>query len=157
MAKLLLMGGSHPVQYILLVESNLRDPSLHTLLGLNEPIPGLADYLLDDVPIQELLIDPGIEKLRLLLAGRKTPNSAELLGSGKMRHLVEEFKARYDNRYIIFDAPAVSTYPDTLVLSEMMDVTVVVIGAGSTPLERILETEEKLRDKRMIGFVLNKA
>jgi capsular exopolysaccharide synthesis family protein len=143
-------------QYVLLVESDLRNPSLQAMLALNDSMPGLADYLLDDVPIQELLIDPGIERLRLLLAGRKTPSSAELLGSGKMSDLVEEFKTRYDNRYIIFDAPALMAYPDTLVLSDLIDAIVVVIEAGSTPLERIMDTEKKLRDKNMIGFVLNK-
>ena len=75
--------------------------------GLGEDIPGIESYFLDDTPLEELLVSPGIEKLTLLPAGRSVLDATEWMGSPKMEALVRELKERYEDRYILFDTPGI--------------------------------------------------
>jgi non-specific protein-tyrosine kinase len=141
---------------VVLVEADLRRPVLQKYLGFSPSLNGLTDYLLDGVPINELLVNSGIPKLYLLPAGKSTSDSAELLGSERMKQLIEDFTRLCKNCYIIFDTPSLLEYPDTLVFSEIVDEVLMVVGAETTPLERILEAQEKMKDRNLLGFVLNK-
>ena len=75
-------------QSVLLVDANLQDPKIHEVFDLG-PSEGLANYLLDDTPLEDLLIHPGIGRFVLLPGGRAVPHSAEALTSPKMIALVE--------------------------------------------------------------------
>jgi non-specific protein-tyrosine kinase len=142
---------------VILVEADLRRPVMQKYLGYDEPLRGLADYLLDDVPVNELLVNPGIPKLDILFAGRSIPDSAELLGSTKMKQLIEDLTCLYTNCYVIFDMTSVHEYPDALVLTEFIDAVVFVVAAESTPLEKIMTAQNKIKDRDLLGIVLNKA
>ena len=87
---------------VLLVDTDLRRPAIHRMLGLEAP-EGLSNYLLKEAEIPDLLLHPGIEKLVLLPAGRPLPQSAELLGSPRMKHLVQELRERYPERVVLFE------------------------------------------------------
>ena len=90
---------------VLLVDANLRHPSLHEQLGLPGS-PGLSDYLSKDTPLSELFVHPrGIDHLTILPGGHAMLNSAEMLNSPKMSRLVDELKTRYASRIVIFDLP----------------------------------------------------
>ena len=80
-------------QTVLLVDANLRNPSVHNVFDLGD-CPGLADYLLDNQPLEDLLVHPGIGRFVLLAGGRAVFNSSEILTSPKMLALVEELKHR---------------------------------------------------------------
>jgi capsular exopolysaccharide synthesis family protein len=140
---------------VVLVEADLRRPVLQKYLGFPPSLNGLTDYLLDGVPINELLVNSGIPKLYLLPAGKSTPDSAELLSSARMKQLIEDFTSQRTNCYIIFDTPSLLEYPDTLVFSEFVNDVLMVVGAETTPLEKILEAQEKIKDRNLLGFVLN--
>src|SRR5262249_58704892 len=103
-------------QTVLLVDANLCSPSIHEVFGLDD-CPGLADYLLDDLPVEDLLVHPGIGRFVLLPGGRAISNSAEILTSPKMLALVEEFKHRYPARIIIFDLPPLLHTADVIAFS----------------------------------------
>jgi protein-tyrosine kinase len=143
-------------QTVLLVDADLRSPTVHKLLGL-EIESGLSDYLLNDVMLSDLLINPGIEKLVILPAGKSIPNSAEILGSPKMRELVQEMKERYRDRYVIFDSPPLLSSPDPLIFSSYVDGILLVVEAGKTSTHQITEAMNLLKEKNIIGTVLNKA
>ena len=85
-------------QTILLVDCDLRQQNVHKSFGFNSPC-GLIDYLVDDKPLKDVIIWPKIDQLTLISGGRTIQNSAELLGSPRMKGLIEEMKARYDDRY----------------------------------------------------------
>ena len=78
---------------VLLVDLDLRNPSVHKLFGL-ETHAGLVEHLLDDVPVSEILINPGIERLVVLPSGRSVMNSSELLSSPKMPRAPRQEKIR---------------------------------------------------------------
>jgi Mrp family chromosome partitioning ATPase len=117
---------------------------------------GLTDYLLRDEALPSLLIRPGIEKLTVLPAGLPSENSAELLRSQKMQQLIGEMKNRYSNRYIFFDAPPVLTSIDTMVLSEYVDKTLLVIESGRVKPSQVAEALNRLEKNKLLGTVINK-
>ena len=89
---------------VLLVDADIRKPTIHSYLGI-ENSAGLTDCLLEEVDVKDALIQTGIGKLSFLPAGRSVPNPAEVFTSQRMRDFFLEMKNRYNDRYIIIDTP----------------------------------------------------
>ncbi len=142
-------------QTVLLVDVNLNNPCLLKAFGIKTE-EGLTDYLLNDKPLSDLLISPGIENLVLLPAGRKVTNSAELLRSKKMQQLISEMKNRYEDRYIFFDAPPMLTCVDTMVMSKFIDKALFVVESGRVKPQKVSEALNLLEENKILGTVLNK-
>ena len=144
-------------QTVLLVDANLRSPSIHEVFGLDD-CPGLADYLLDDQPVEDLLVHPGIGRFVLLPGGRAISNSSEILTSPKMLALVEEFKHRYPARIIIFDLPPLLHTADVLAFSPYTDALLLVVEEGKTTAAELQHALSLVKNSRpVVGTVLNKA
>jgi non-specific protein-tyrosine kinase len=141
-------------QNVLLVDADLRRPTIHTFFGL-DPSPGLRDHFVNGTSIESIMVHPGIERLTLLPAGGRMDNSTEVLGSHRMEALVEELKHRYPDRYILFDAPALCTCSDPVVLSGYIDAMVLVVRAGHTTTEDIKSGLEIIGEANVLGIVLN--
>ncbi|TKB82796.1 MAG: CpsD/CapB family tyrosine-protein kinase [Nitrospira sp.] len=144
-------------QTVLLVDANLRNPSIHDVFGLKD-CAGLADYLLDDVPVENLLVHPGIGRFVLLPGGRAIQNSTEILTSPKMLALVEEFKHRYPSRIVIFDLPPLLQTADVLAFSPYTDALLLVVEEGKTSADDVQRALSLVKESRpILGTVLNKA
>ena len=144
-------------QTVLLVDADLRSPSIHEVFGLKD-CPGLADYLLDDQPVENLLVHPGIGRFVLLPGGRAISNSTEILTSPKMVALVEEFKHRYHSRIVIFDLPPLLHTADVLAFSPYTDALLLVVEEGKTTTEEVQRALSLVKNSRpVLGIVLNKA
>ena len=118
---------------------------------------GLTDYLSGDAEISEILLNPGIDRLVIVPSGKTLPNSAELLSSPKMQLLVDDFKTRYPaDRVIIFDCSALLAHTDSLVLTRYVDGILLVVEEKRTSTEQIKKVMELLKDKPVIGSVINK-
>ena len=143
-------------QTVMLVDTDLRQPKISRYLGCTAE-KGLSDYLQNDVPVSDLLINPGLEKMVVLPAGRPLYGSTEVLGSPKMKKLVSEMKQRYPDRYVLFDCPPVLTVPDALVFSSYVDGVILIVEAGKTSRDQIRKAVEMLEDKNIVGLVMNKA
>ena len=113
-------------QTVLLVDTDLRNPKIHEYLDCNMG-KGLSDYLQDDVPVAELLVNPGLDNMVVFPAGKPLHGSTEILGSPKMERLVQEMKRRYPERYVIFDCPPVLTVSDALIFSSYVDGVILVV------------------------------
>lgn len=143
-------------QSVLLVDANLRHPTVHEMFDLGE-CQGLADYLLDDVPIEQLLVHPGIGRFVLLPGGRTVSHSAEALTSPKMVALVDEFKHRYQSRMILFDLPPILQTSDVLAFSPYLDAMLVVIEEGRTKAEDVERALALIKQSTpVLGTVVNK-
>jgi non-specific protein-tyrosine kinase len=119
---------------------------------------GLADYLQRKVALEDIILNPGIEKLTIIPGGRPLPNSAELLSSNRMKDLVVELKTRYqEDRIVIFDSPALLACTDPLVFSDAIDGVILVVQAERTSPEEIKRVTELLKDRNLLGTVLNKS
>jgi capsular exopolysaccharide synthesis family protein len=142
-------------QTVLLVDGDLRTPSLYRYLDLPSG-PGLVDYLTSGYPIADSLVHPeGLANLVVLPAGNPTTQSHELLSSPVMVALVQELKHFYPDRYVLFDLPPL-LYADPLAFAPLVDGIVLVVEAGSTPREEIIRAQEMLQEFPVLGFVLNK-
>jgi non-specific protein-tyrosine kinase len=148
---------------VMIVDTDLRHPwkyhydFAHDYWGLN-PGKGLADYLLGQAEIEDILVNPGIEKLTIMPAGRPLPNSAELLGSNRMEQFILEVKNRYGlNRICIFDSPALLLYTDPLVFTHLLDGILLVVEAERTTPADLEKVMGLLEGKPLLGTVFNKS
>src|SRR5690606_11992968 len=117
---------SQETQYtVLLVDFDLRDPSIHNYFNCNVRY-GVGDYLYDDKPIEDILFTPGIDGRVVLPCTRPIVNSSEALSSPKVSDLVEELKSRYSNRIVIFDLPALLSSDDVLAFSPYIESVLMV-------------------------------
>lgn len=142
-------------QTILLVDCDLRQQNVHKSFGFNSPC-GLIDYLVDDKPLKDIIIWPKIDQLTLISGGRTIQNSAELLGSPRMKDLVEEMKVRYDDRYVLFDAPPVLLGADTLALAPYVDCLIMVVQEGRTSMRAVQKSLKLIAEEKFLGFVINR-
>ena len=140
--------------HALLVDCDLRNPSLTRWFGLQEK-KGLSDYLMGKSEMQDILIKTSIDKLNILSGGSIQENPVELIGSNKMKSLIQDLKARYDDRYIIIDSSPILATTEPSVLSEMVDGIILVIKSGDTPRETIQQAVKLLNKNKILGVVLN--
>jgi capsular exopolysaccharide synthesis family protein len=143
-------------QTVLLVDANLREPSVHRYFGFT-PEVGLSDVLLSGVPLDRVLVNPGVERFVILPGGRPLANSAEMLGSQNMEKLVQELKMRYPSRMVVFDLPPVLSVADTLAFAPYVDGAVMVTRENKTRREDVTRAAEMLKSVELIGTVLNQA
>jgi protein-tyrosine kinase len=142
-------------QTVLLVDGDLRNPTIHRYLDLPSG-PGLTDFLTSGYPIADSLVHPeGLANLVVLPAGSKTHDSAELLSSPRMLDLVRELKHFYPDRYVLFDLPPL-IYADSLAFAPLVDGIILVVESGKTPREEITHAMDLLKEFPVLGFVLNK-
>ena len=142
-------------EHVLLVDADLRKPSIHARFGFNG-VKGLSEYLSAGVDLSTLLLKTGVDKLTLLPSGTPPANPSELISSGRMSALVAELKARYEDRYIIIDSPPPLMAPETSALAKWVDGILVVARYGSTPLDLVEELISQLDRKKVIGAVINR-
>ncbi|MBW1635167.1 MAG: polysaccharide biosynthesis tyrosine autokinase [Deltaproteobacteria bacterium] len=143
-------------QFALLVDCDLRRPSLARLFGLSSICRrGLADYLRDDCDVSELIHKTSIEKLSLLASGDSPVNPAELLSSVRMSGLVDELSNRYHDRLIIFDTPPYQIASETNVLAQVVDGIVLVVGYGKSDKSHIKTMVDQIGRDKIFGVVFN--
>jgi non-specific protein-tyrosine kinase len=142
-------------QTVLLVDGDLRQQDIHKRLGFRSD-RGLADYLVDDRPVQEIITWPGIDKLTVISGSRVLHESTELLGSTRMTDLVQEMKTRYPDRYVFFDVPPILSSADALAFVPLVDYVIMVVRSGTTSENDVKKALELIPQDKVIGFVLNR-
>tara|TARA_R110002153_G_scaffold18021_5_gene63277 strand:- start:112243 stop:113073 length:831 start_codon:yes stop_codon:yes gene_type:complete len=143
-------------QTVLLVDMDMRNPSIKEYFSL--PVnKGLRDYLEEDLQLSDVLVNPGVKGMVILPGVGRAENSAELLSSPKMVHLVEDLKAQYDSRMIIFDVPPLLQTDDVLLASKYFDCTLLILEDGKNKEAEITKSMQLLENHNLIGTVLNKS
>jgi len=141
----------------ILVDADLRKPSLHKLFGVSNN-QGLTTMAVEDSALAEPpLVETGLDNLWLLPSGPLPPNPAEILGSRRMEEIITALKARAD--VVLFDAPPAIAVTDAAVLGTKVDGVLLVIRAGKTRREHAQRAQELLErvKVRVVGAVLNNA
>lgn len=141
---------------VLLIDCDMRRPKLAQLFSLNAPF-GLSNVLVDPSFEKESILPTRINGLDVLLAGDIPPNPSELLGSNRMRALLERARKKYD--FIILDTPPVNLVTDAVVLAPMTDGVLFVVRSYISergPVLRALEQMDLVQAK-LLGFVFNDA
>jgi len=139
----------------LLIDSDLRYPTIHSRLTLNQS-PGLTEILEGSIGLDSGIIHTEKENLKVITSGNLSSYPVELLETGKLRELVRELKSQFD--LILVDSPPVIPYSDATVLSSQVDGVLLVIQSGKTPKDDIHQAYATLQDNQanILGAVLNK-
>ena len=138
---------------VLLVDTDLRRPSLHTLFNVSNTA-GLTTTL-NDPQQGRLPVVQVQQNLWLLPAGAPDPNPTSLVTSLAMKQMLEEASTQFD--WVILDTPPVGLMPDANLLAAMVDVAFVVVNAGQTPYPLVKKAVDAIGLDRVLGVVLNRA
>ena len=138
---------------VLLVDADLRKPGVHLLFDLPNS-HGLTTLLRSDkVDLQAVAQATEQDNLRILTTGPLPPNPVELLGSHRMRAVLERLKAAHD--LVIFDGPPLQVVTDSAILSSFVDGTLFVIGGGRRATVRLGRESLDRAGAHVLGAVLN--
>jgi len=136
---------------VLLIDADLRAPSLHRALNLAND-RGLSDALRDG---QELSFVEASNGLTVLCAGTPGPTPLAGLTSKRMGEIIDLCASRFD--WVLVDTPPVGVLPDAQVLARLVGAVLFVIGAGSTPAATVERSIAELGGPEAIfGLVLNR-
>lgn len=157
---------------VLLVDADLRKPSVHRVFGLGRE-PGITDYvlgnyqwrevvgsisdvMLGDFEIDDLLKTPGMDNLHIVTAGTKPPNPTEVLSSERFREFLREAREAYD--FVFVDAPPVLPVADSAEIAPLMDGVLLVYTVGRIGRGVLKRAKSNLDnvDAKVLGVVLNK-
>jgi len=139
---------------VCLVDSDLRRPALHRLFGLPNT-RGLTTALVEDLPFAEVAQPTHVPNLSLVPSGVLPPNPAELVGSRRMRELLEAARSTYD--LVVCDSPPVIAVSDGVALAAQCDGVILVVRVGTVShdvLRRVAEQIEAVKGK-ILGVLLN--
>lgn len=143
-------------QSVLIVDADLKRPALGQHLGLKWEY-GLVDYLKGDVTLEDTLINPGVERLVVLPGKNAEYNASELISSRKMVSLINEVKARYESRIIIFDLPPLFVADDAMLFMPYVDAALLVVEDGKNTTDELQHAMYILEQINLLGLVLNKS
>ena len=141
---------------VLLIEADLRSPSLHRMVPKPHVEKGLSNLLAGSSTLQDATISGGAGEPDVLLAGPLPPNPAELLAGVRLRVLLDVALNRYDQ--IIIDGPPVMGIADSPLLANAGDSTLLVVQSGGTRIRDAQGAIKRLRGARtrLLGVVLTK-
>jgi tyrosine-protein kinase Etk/Wzc len=141
-------------QKVLLIDADMRRPTIHSLFGLKKE-PGLTDFLFGTATLQEVTLEGVLENLWVVAAGTTPPNPAEILGSIKMKKFIETVRQAYD--IVIFDSPPVLAVTDAVVLATAVDGALLVVSSDRTHVQTLEKATQALKGigRTAVGVVLN--
>lgn len=140
----------------LIIDSDMRRPSVHHALLGGEERRGLTDYLSGQAGLDELIGETGIKGLSVMTAGRRAPNPAELLLQSDIPALIQELLGRFDR--IIIDSAPVNAVSDTLYIAGPAKEVILVVRSDKTPGKAVQRAIAQLRKSgtHLAGIVLNR-
>jgi succinoglycan biosynthesis transport protein ExoP len=141
-------------QRVLVVDSDLRRPTLHKVLRVNNNL-GLTNYLLKQNKLEEVIQPTSVAMLDFMASGKLPSTSMSILGSAQMKEMVAELKQRYD--FIFFDSPPVLGVSDASVLASEVDMVIQVIQYRRYPQPMSIRAKQLIEKVggNLIGILLN--
>jgi capsular exopolysaccharide synthesis family protein len=141
-------------QRTLVVDSDLRRPTLHKMLHLTNNI-GLTNYLLRQNALEEVIQTTSLPTLDFLPSGKLPSSSLGILSSAQMKDLISELKQRYD--FVFFDSPPIMGVSDASILASEVDMTLQVIQYRRYPQPMNIRAKQLIEKVggNLVGIVLN--
>jgi len=137
---------------VLLVDADLRVPSLHSVLG-TASVPGLGDYLSGSTDEFGIMQRGPLENLFFIPGGRSALQPAELIGNGRFKMLMQRVEPLFD--WIIVDSPPAVPVSDGSQLANFCDGVLMVVRSNSTPYDTAQKARQEFHGKTLVGVVLN--
>lgn len=142
-------------QKVLLVDADLRRPSAHKVLGVDNS-RGLSNVIVGEAGIDETILDTRVPGLRVMPSGPLPPNPAELLESDSAKKVFDQLKHKAD--VVIFDSPPCLVITDASILAASTDHTLLVLQSGQLNARELRQAEEVLGATRsdVLGVIVNR-
>ncbi len=139
---------------VLVVDSDLRRPSLHKILGVSNA-NGLTNYLVNDVRLDEVIQTTKLAALDFLPSGKLPSSSLGILNSPQMKTFVKDVKSRYD--FVFFDSPPIMGVSDASILASEVDMALLVIQYRKYPQAMTVRAKQMVEKVggNLLGVVLN--
>ena len=137
---------------VLLVDVDVRKADLTHGMGACRT-PGLTEYLLGGVPLQQIIRSTQVPDLSLIASGIEVNSPADLLAGDKFKSFLQEIRTMFD--MVLLDTPPVLPVADTPTIRELTDGFLFVYRAGFTPYTMLRQAMEELGEKNVLGAVLN--
>ncbi|MCP4671252.1 MAG: polysaccharide biosynthesis tyrosine autokinase [Desulfobacula sp.] len=141
-------------EFVLLMDCDLRDPSIQSLFGI-KGAKGLSEYLSSAMPLSSVLKKTFINKLTILPAGSIPANPSELLASEQMRRMLHEVKLRYNDRYILIDTPPPYITSETNAIARYVDGIILVVKQGKTRTKEVQDIIDIYGRDKILGVIQN--
>lgn len=141
---------------VILIDADIRKPQQHKIFHLPKS-PGLTDAMVTtSSPLAFFLHDTEVPNLRIMTSGKEAPNPAELLGSKRMKQVIESLSTEAD--VLVFDAPPLLAVTDAQVLASQVQGVLLVVNTEKTPRAVVARAAEALMrgNGRLFGAVLNR-
>lgn len=139
----------------LIIDSDLRRPSLASYLGIDENRPGLSEVLTGQASLADSVIKLRPSGLFLLAGGSARSDVAELISGPRFAEILKEARLHFD--YIIIDAPPLGIFTDASLLINLADGAMLVIRANHTRYKDVDRILDSLPRERMLGTILNQS
>lgn len=139
---------------VLLIDGDLRKPTVHYTFETKN-VFGLSNLITDQINLEQAVQNTKIENLFILTSGPIPPNPSELLSSQRFKELIDSLKEYFD--LIIIDTPPVLAVTDAVILSTVVDGTIIVTNVETNNKHHLLKAKEVLvkSDANILGVVLN--
>jgi len=137
---------------VCLVDADLRNPSMHRLLGIADN-GGISEVLQGSLAPADACVQTAVDRLSLIPAGAVPPNPSELFSSKRAAQVIDELRNTFE--YVVFDTAPVLPAADTIHLAEQVDAVVIVIQAAKTHRRQAARAVELLSHANVLGFILN--
>ncbi|MEH7276263.1 CpsD/CapB family tyrosine-protein kinase [Neobacillus vireti] len=139
---------------VLLVDADLRKPTVHRTFGVNN-LFGFTTVLTKQATLANTVLETEEKDLFILTSGPIPPNPAELLSSKSMEQFMEEAIEQFD--YILFDTPPLLAVADPQILANKVDGSILVVYSGKTEIDQVKKAKELLANaqSKLVGVVLN--
>jgi protein-tyrosine kinase len=139
---------------VCLVDSDLRRPNLHRLFGLDNT-RGLTTALLEDLPFAQIAQPTRVANLSILTSGPLPPNPAELVGSKRMRELLEGASSSFD--LVLCDSPPILAVSDPVALAAQCDGVILAVRVGTVAQDMVRRAAEQIAavKGKILGVLLN--
>lgn len=139
---------------VLLVDSDLRRPSLHKFIGVSNSI-GLTNYLMKQNTLEEVIQTTSLPTLDFLPSGKLPSSALGIINSPRMKELVDEVRNRYD--FVFFDSPPIMGVSDASILCSVVDIALLVVQYRKYPQAMTLRAKQMVQKVggNLLGIVLN--
>jgi protein-tyrosine kinase len=128
-------------------------PDYENLLDNNDT--GLCDYLSGEATVEQIIKPVGIDRLRIIPSSSTGRAFSEYFSSSKFNYLIEEIATRYQDRYIILDAPSSRDEANVKLLEEFADYVILVVPSGINNVNQINKAKSLIGHEKKVGVVIN--
>jgi protein-tyrosine kinase len=138
----------------LVIDCDFQSNDLEEMLELDYEL-GLLDFLEKGIGVNEILMDVGIKRVRVIPSGKKDHVDSEYFTAERMKVLLDDLVERYQDRYVFLNSSSISASVDASMLVDLVDYVVLVVPYGKVSGDVLEESIKKIDESKLLGVILN--